>query len=117
MKTLISTMAVVFVFGTITVCFAGNRPALIYPSGAFSTTSDKVEVTPWQKGAEISMGGIVAPSPWYSYCPVKGTTVPFTQKHPGMEIRLSNGEKMMVCCAPCKDDVEKDLGKYSAFMY
>jgi hypothetical protein len=33
------------------------------------------------------------------------------------EIALSNGRHMRVCCMPCKETVEKDLGKYQALTY
>jgi hypothetical protein len=34
-----------------------------------------------------------------------------------VELTLSNGKKMMFCCAGCKKSVEKDQKKYAAFMY
>ncbi len=34
-----------------------------------------------------------------------------------MEIYLSNGKKIMVCCPMCKKTIEKDLKKYEPLMY
>jgi hypothetical protein len=33
------------------------------------------------------------------------------------ELTLSNGKKIMVCCAMCEKPIEKDLKKYEALMY
>jgi hypothetical protein len=33
------------------------------------------------------------------------------------ELTLSNGKKIMVCCASCKKPIEKDLAKYASLMY
>jgi len=33
------------------------------------------------------------------------------------ELTLSNGKKIMVCCAQCEKPIEKDLKKYEALMY
>jgi len=34
-----------------------------------------------------------------------------------VELTLSNGKKMMFCCAGCKKTVEKNPKQYAAFMY
>ena len=117
MKTKFAVLAFAFIFGTTAASFAGNHPALTYPAGQFATTGGTVEVTPWHKNVLAYQGGVVTPGPWYGYCPVAGKANAFSSKHPGVEVALSNGKKMMVCCVPCKDDAEKDLAKYKAFIY
>jgi hypothetical protein len=46
-------------------------------------------------------------------CPISGEDI----KGKGMEIYLSNGKKIMVCCPMCKKTIEKDLKKYEPLMY
>lgn len=88
MKTL--TLTLVLMFGITTFSFAGNQPAQIYPAGiVVANTGNRV-------------------------CPVMNHQI--TSKH-NFEIALSNGKHMTVCCSPCKETVEKDLGKYQALMY
>ena len=115
MKTLTSILVFVLAFGFTTLSFAGNHPALTYPSGQFSATGGKVEVGPWHKGALAYQGGVVVPGPWYSNCPVTRQVI--NSKHPGAEVALSNGKRALVCCVPCKKDIEKDLGKYQAYLF
>ena len=117
MKTFMKTLALVLTFGVAALAFAGNKPALTYPEGQSAITSGTVDVTPWNKGALVYAGGTVVPVLGYNYCPAAGPNRTFTAKHPGVQVALSNGKRIMLCCTPCKDDVEKDLTKFVAFMY
>lgn len=47
-------------------------------------------------------------------CPVSGDEIKAGE---GKEITLSNGKKIMVCCAGCRNAIEKQPGKYAALMY
>ena len=119
MKTLTFTLAFILVLGTITTVFAGNQPALTYPSGSLVTAQDSVQmdqVTPWNKGAIHYTTGVMSKGAWYSYCPAAGPTALLSQKTRA-EVKLSNGMRIMLCCKPCKADVEKDLAKFQGFMY
>src|SRR5690348_15940527 len=114
MKTLTLTLMMLLTLGAAAVAFAGNHPALTYPAGVLVTTRDTVqmdEVTPWHKGALHYPMGVVVGAVWYAYCPAAGRGAQFSDKHPGVEVALSNGKRIMLCCKPCKEDVEKDLGK------
>lgn len=117
MKTLTLTLALIL--GTTAVALAGNHPALTYPMGALVTSRDTVqmdEVTPWHKGVLHYATAVVTRGVWYTYCPAVGKSNFITTKNQ-TEVKLSNGMRIMLCCKPCKADVEKDLGKFSAFMY
>ncbi len=101
-------------FGITTFSFAGNLPAQTYPAGQFATTSGNTQVTPWAKAVIQYPAGIVVANTGNRVCPVMNHRI--TSKH-NFEIALSNGKHMTVCCSPCKETVEKDLGKYQALMY
>jgi hypothetical protein len=47
-------------------------------------------------------------------CPITGKVL-----EPGQEIEvvLSNGKKIRLCCPDCRKPVEKDLKKYEGLMY
>jgi len=112
MKTL--TLALALILGTITTSFAGNHPALTYPMGKFATIGGTVNVTPWAKNVLNYQGGVVVAAAGNGICPVMNHRI--TSKH-NATIALSNGKYMNVCCRPCKDVVEKDLGKFKTYMY
>ena len=71
-------------------------------------------MTPWAKGTQQYSEGVVVSTPGNMICPVMGHRI--TSKHNAV-VALSNGKHMSVCCAPCKETVEKDLGKYQALMF
>lgn len=48
-------------------------------------------------------------------CPVSKDLIGSMGK--GLELALSNGKKIMVCCPACKKPIEKDLKKYEPLMY
>lgn len=48
-------------------------------------------------------------------CPVSQEAIGSMGK--GIELALSNGKKIMVCCPSCKKPIEKDLNKYGPLMY
>ena len=119
MKTLTLALAFVLTLVTTTVSFAGNHPALTSPLGELVTSRDSVqmdEVTPWHKGALHSPIGVMTKGAWYSYCPAAGKNNFLNTKNQ-VEVKLTNGMKIMLCCKTCKEDVEKDLGKFTAYMY
>jgi hypothetical protein len=47
-------------------------------------------------------------------CPVSGDKI---KPGEGVETKLSNGKKIMLCCPQCKKPVEKDLKTYESLMY
>jgi hypothetical protein len=53
---------------------------------------------------------------WYNFCPAAGILHKITVKNQD-EVVLSNGKRIMLCCKTCKEDVEKDLNKFEAFLY
>ena len=112
MKTLTLTLALMF--GITGFSFAGNQPAMTYPAGQFATAGGNSQVTPWAKGAGQTSEGVVVAKAGNGVCPVMNHRI--TSKH-NFQIILSNGKHMSVCCAPCKETVEKDLGKFQALMY
>lgn len=114
MKTLTSALTFAFALIFTTLSFAGNRPALTYPEARLAATTGTVAVTPWQKGALAYQGGIVVAKAGNNVCPVMGNSI--TSKREAV-VTLSNGRHMEVCCTPCKQEAEKDLAKYQAFMY
>jgi len=119
MKTLTFVLTLALILGTTAASFAGNHPALTSPLGALVTSRDTVqmdEVTPWHKGALHSPTGVAASRAWYAYCPAAGQTNILNVKNQ-VEVKLSNGKRIMLCCKTCKEDVEKNLGKFSTFMY
>ena len=105
-------MILFFAFAAIS--FAGNHPAVTTPGGQLATSPTIVEVTPWHKGMSY-VGGVTTSGAWYAKCPLMGHAI--NAKRPGVEVTLSNGKRMMVCCTPCKDDAEKDLAKYEIYQY
>ncbi len=119
MKTLTLALTLVLIFGAVGGSFAGNKPAVIYPSGMLISTSSPArldEVTPWHKGSvHYSAAGIVTLGPQYRYCPVM-TNVLLNSKHES-EVTLSNGKRIMLSYAGLKGIVEADLKKYEAYMY
>ncbi len=114
MKTLTFVFALALILGTTTLGFAGTQPAVKYPAGQFATAGGNVQVTPWAKGVHQYPGGVVVVNPGNGICPVMNN--PIKSKH-NLEIALSNGKHMTVCCVPCKGTIEKDLRKFQAFMY
>ena len=120
MKNLTLVVAMALVFGTVSLSFAGNRPALTYPmAGSLvgsNPTSQMDEVTPWHKGAlHYPTGVVTSAGLWYSHCPVM-TNVILNSKHQ-TEVTLSNGKRIMLSWGGLKDVVEADLQKYEAYMY
>ncbi len=115
MKTLTFAIALVLTLGTTALSFAGNNPALTYPTGGFSKVGAIVS-NPGKVGALAYKypSGIVVASAGNDICPVMKHRI--TSKH-NATIALSNGKYMSVCCSPCKNNVEKDLGKFQTFMY
>lgn len=108
-------LALALMLGTATFTFAGNHPALTYPTGSFATTSGMVEVNPWHKGALAYQGGIVIPGPWYTTCPGMPSMV-LNSKNSKV-ITLSNGKRMTVACLACTADAENNPEKYKIYMY
>jgi hypothetical protein len=47
-------------------------------------------------------------------CPVSGDGI---KSGEGKEVTLSTGKKIMVCCAGCRNAIEKQPEKYAALMY
>ncbi len=115
MKTFTFTLGLALLLGA--AAFAGNKPALTYPTGQFATALDNIQadVTPWGKTVLRYPAGIVMARGLNSSCPVLGRAL--DAKRPGTTVTLSNGKKALVCCAPCKEEMERDLGKYETFMY
>src|ERR1041385_5501564 len=117
MKTLIFTMFLVLGFSGLS--FAGNHPALTYPAGHFANAEEAAQMTHpslWAKNVLHYPSGVSGMGVWYSYCPAAGLNHQITVKSQD-EVKLSNGKRIMLCCKTCKDDVEKDLTKFKAFMY
>ena len=72
MKNLKNILALVVIFGSVSLCFAGNRPAVTYPEGSLnpSNSSASVDViTPWHKGVNHYSIGVVSTGVWYRTCP------------------------------------------------
>src|SRR5579872_1332849 len=120
MKNSIFVVAMALVFGTVSLSFAGNRPALTSPMAgslvSANLTGQVDEVTPWHKGAlHYPTGAVVSSGLWYSHCPVK-TNVILNSKH-SFEVTLSNGKKITLSSPDLKEVVEADLKKYEAYMY
>ena len=112
MKTIVFTLA--FLFGITAVSFAGNHPALTYPEGVFATDSGNTQVTPWAKSVLVYPAGVVVAAAGNGVCPVMNNAI--TSKHEAV-VTLSNGKHAFVCCGSCKDEMEKDLGKYESSMF
>lgn len=114
MKTLTFALTFAFALAFTTLSFAGNNPALTYPAGQLAVTAGTTDVTPWHKGALANQGGIVVAKAGNGVCPVMSHKI--SSKHNAV-IALSNGKHMEVCCPACKQEIEKDLAKYEAFMF
>ena len=114
MKTLTLVLASAFILGFTPLSFAGNHPALTYPAAQMATTAGSVDVSPWHKGALTYLGGIVVAKAGTGVCPVMNHKI--TSKHNAV-VALSNGKHAEVCCPVCKEEIEKDLAKYEAFMF
>ena len=118
MKAKITSLLILFVFGITVSSFAGNHPALTYPAGKWATAGNvapEKTALPGKTGPlHYATGVVAATGAWYSTCPVLKN--PINSKHEAM-ITLTNGKSMMVCCAPCKKNAEKSLGKYKMFMF
>ncbi len=117
MKTLIFTFALLL--ATTAFSFAGNHPALTYPAGHFATAEESAQVVQpslWAKNVIRYPSGFIGGGVWYSYCPAAGLAHQINSKTQ-VEVMLTNGKRIMLCCKPCKADVEKDLGKFKTFMY
>jgi hypothetical protein len=117
MKTRTKLWAAALTLGTAGMSFAGNHPALTYPTAVLAGVPGQLdEATPWHKGALHYQTGIVASSGvWYSHCPVM-TNVVLNSKHES-EVTLSNGKRIMLSWAGLKDTVEANLSKYEPYMY
>src|SRR6185369_4947110 len=110
MKTLTLNLIVFLILGTFTVSFAGNNPALVYPAGTLSASDDSAQINrtkPWEKGALHYPASVYGKGAWYSYCPAAGITH-FINVKAQVEVKLANGKRIMLCCGPCKNDVEKN---------
>jgi hypothetical protein len=102
-------------FGTAALSLAGNHPANPSKSiSTFATTAGKVKANPWHDAIVSQTGSVVVQRVGNGTCPVMNHRI--TSKH-NATITLSNGKHMEVCCAPCKEKVEKDLSKYEAYLF
>jgi len=117
MKTKSVLLALALMFGTIVSAFAGNHPALTYPTGGFATSGDQVAsgVNPWHKNLLNYPSGIVVPGPWYTTCPGMPNMV--LNSKTSKVIVLSNGKHMTVACLACKEEAENNPEKYKIYMY
>ena len=117
MKTKYTALTLALTLVTTTLGFAGNHPANP-PSPGVPLSDIKVgmEVGPkWDRKTVIIEGATVGVGAWYRTCPVMPGTI-LNPKH-SVEVRLSNGKRIMLSCGNCKADVEKDLPKYEVYMY
>jgi hypothetical protein len=119
MKNLVKAAAMVLTLGTAAFSFAGNNPAVTYPSGTMVTsnpTGQIQEANPWNKGAvqhlAANFNGLGV---WYTHCPVMANLI-LNSKH-GVEVTLSNGKQIMLSSANLKETVEANLQKYAAYMF
>jgi hypothetical protein len=119
MKNLIKAATMALTLGTAAFSFAGNKPAVTYPSGVLVTSNpagQMQQANPWNKGAvqhlAANFGGLGV---WYTHCPVMANVI-LNSKHES-EVTLSNGKKIMLSSASLKDVVEANLEKYEAYMY
>jgi hypothetical protein len=119
MKNLIKAVAMVLTLGTASFSFAGNNPAVTYPSAvmaASNTTGQVQEANPWNKGAvQHQTASFAGLGVWYTHCPVM-TNLILNSKHEA-EVTLSNGKQIVLSSANLKDVVEANLQKYEAYMY
>ena len=119
MKNLVKAAAMVLTLGTAAFSFAGNNPAVTYPSGTMVTSNPAgqiQEANPWSKGAvqhlAANFNGLGV---WYTHCPVMANLI-LNSKH-GVEVTLSNGKQIMLSSANLKDTVESNHQKYAAYMF
>lgn len=119
MKNLKLNLTLALTLVTAGTSFAGNKPAVTYPSGMLASANSPVridEVTPWHKGAvHYTAAPMVTLGPQYRYCPVM-TNVLLNSKHEA-EVTLSNGKRIMLSYAGLKGAVEADIKKYEPYMY
>jgi len=117
MKKNIVVLALAFVLGTTAMSFAGNHPAVTYPAGQLvlaGTPVPQAGVAPGKTGSVKNAAGIFVANVNNGICPVMGHRI--TSKH-NADVFLSNGKHVMVCCSPCKKDIEQNTEKYKAFMF
>jgi hypothetical protein len=110
-------LALAFVLGTTAVSFAGNRPVVTYAARQLvlaGTPGAQVGVAPGKIGSVQNVAGISVANVSNGICPVMGHRI--TSKH-NADVFLSNGQHVMVCCSPCKKDIEQNTEKYKAFMF
>jgi hypothetical protein len=110
-------LALVFVLGTTAVSFAGNRPAVTYAAGQLvlaGTPVPQAGVAPGKSGSVQYAMGISAANVSNDICPVMGHRI--TSKRNAV-VFLSNGKHVMVCCSPCKKDIDQNVDKYKDFMF
>jgi hypothetical protein len=109
----------VLTLGTAAFSFAGNNPAVTYPSGVMATsntTGQMQENNPWNKGAvQHLVSNFSGLGVWYTHCPVMANVI-LNSKHE-VEVTLSNGKQIMLSSANLKDAVEANLEKYQAYMF
>jgi len=114
----IVVLVLAFILGFTAVSFAGNRPAVTYAAGQLITVGTPIAamgVMPGKQGAvSHSFSVVSAKKSWNNACPVTGS--PINSKHE-VVVTLSNGKSAMVCCTPCKKDIDQNLEKYKAFLF
>lgn len=118
MKTKYALLALVFTLGITSLGFAGNNPAIPPSSGVpLSEVKVGMEVGPkWVRKTVIIEGATVSVGAWYRTCPVMPGMI-LNPKTSSVEVKLSNGKRITLSCGNCKDDVERNLEKYEAYMY